>query len=79
MSTESTDRTIKLIDTLVSGLSLALNVAGASQTVSAIVATRVAEGGRGWTDAERAQVQAELDDAKAYAAQQIAAAHGGTP
>jgi hypothetical protein len=75
----STEATIKLIDTTVAALSAALNFVGASQTVSATIAARIAEGGREWTDAERAAVQAELDAAKAYAAQQIAAAHGGQP
>jgi hypothetical protein len=65
---------LKLIDTTFAALSAALNFVGASQTVSAIIAARIADGGREWTDDERAAVQAELVASKAYAATQIAQA-----
>jgi hypothetical protein len=70
----STAGTLLVIDRAVSLLSAALNFVGASQTVSAIIAARIADGGRDWTDDERAAVQAELDASKAYAADQIAQA-----
>jgi VIT1/CCC1 family predicted Fe2+/Mn2+ transporter len=62
------------LDAAIGTLSGILNVIGASQTVSEIVARRVAEGGRPWTDEERALVQQELAAAKAYAAEQISRA-----
>lgn len=68
----STVTTLATIDAAIGVLSGVINLVGASQTVSAAIAKRVAEG-RDWTDDERAVVQAELEAAKAYAAQQIAA------
>jgi hypothetical protein len=65
--------TIATIDAAIGVLSGVINLVGASQTVSAAIAARIAEG-RDWTDEERAAVQAEMEGAKAYAAQQIAAA-----
>lgn len=71
----STAATIAAIDAAIGTLSAVVNLVGASQTVSAAIAARIAEG-RDWTDAERAAVQAELESAKAYAARQIQEAGG---
>jgi hypothetical protein len=66
--------TLATLDAAIGTLSGVLNLLGASQTVSQIIASRIAEGGRPWTDAERALVENELAANKAYAAQQIAQA-----
>jgi hypothetical protein len=57
--------------TVVEGL---LNVLGATSKVSDIIAARIQSGAQGWTAEQRAVIQSELDAAKAYAAQQVAAA-----
>lgn len=64
------------LDAAINTLSGVLNLLGASQAVSNVIAARIAEGGRPWTDAERAQVENDLQASKAYAAQQIASAGG---
>jgi hypothetical protein len=70
----STLATIQAIDAAIGALSAVMNLVGASQPVSAAIARRIAEGGREWSDEERAAVQQQLDADKAYAAQQITSA-----
>jgi hypothetical protein len=60
--------------TVVEGL---LNVLGATQKVSDIIAARIQSGAQGWTAEQRAAIQAELDSAKAYAQAQVAEAEAG--
>lgn len=62
---------IALIDKAVALITGALNLFGAGQIVSDIIAKRIADGGRDWTDAERQQVLDDLAANKAYAAQQL--------
>ncbi len=66
----SSAATLLLIDRAIGTLSAVITFVGASQTVSRVIAQRIAEG-REWTDDEKALVQADLDAAKAYAADQI--------
>lgn len=58
------DRAIALITGL-------LNMFGAGQVVSDIIAKRISEGGRDWTDAERQAVRDDLAKNKAYAQAQL--------
>lgn len=58
---------IEGIDAGVKLVTLLINSAGAQDEVSAIVAKRVAEGGRAWTDAERKQLLDAVTLKKAYA------------
>lgn len=60
-----------IIDRLVAVLTGVLNFIGAGQIVSDIVAKRIAEGGRDWTDDERKAVADDLAANKAYAAKQL--------
>lgn len=55
------------IDYGVKLLTLLINSSGAQDEVGAIVAKRVAEGGRDWTEAERRQVLDSVQMKKAYA------------
>jgi hypothetical protein len=64
-------KAIDMAITLITGL---MNLVGASKIVSDTIAKRIAEGGRDWTDEERAAVQGELEASKAYAADEIAKA-----
>jgi hypothetical protein len=63
--TEGIDAAVKLITVLV-------NATDAQAAVSAIIAARVADGGRDWTDAERAQITEAVASSKAYAEKQAA-------
>lgn len=60
-----------IIDKLVGLLTGVLNFIGAGQIVSDIVAKRIAEGGRDWTDDERKAVADDLAANKKYAADQL--------
>jgi hypothetical protein len=78
--------TIALIDKLVGALTGMLNLFGTTKVVSDIIAKRIAEGGRDWTDAERQAVLDDLAANKKYAADQLGLqldtsppAPGGTP
>jgi hypothetical protein len=62
---------LEIIDKIAGGLIGLLNLLGASQTVSDIIAKRIAEK-REWTDEERQKVDDELKASKAYAAEQLA-------
>jgi len=65
-------KSLLLLDKLVETATLFMNIIGASEKVSAIVAKRIAEGGRSWTDEERQEVLGELQSAKAYARAELA-------
>ena len=60
------------IDAAVKLITLWSNSTGAQTRVSAIIAARVADGGRDWTDAERAEIAQHVASAKAYAIAQAA-------
>lgn len=60
------------IDAAVKLITLWVNSTGAQTAVSAIIAARVADGGRDWTDAERQSVKDAVAAAKAYAVAQAA-------
>ncbi len=63
---------VLLIDRAISLVMVATNAMGASpRLVSDIITKRLADGGRDWTDDERAQVAADLAANKAYAQQQV--------
>jgi len=63
--------TLLLIDRAVALITGLLNMLGAGQVVSDIIAKRIAEGGRDWTDEERKAVGDDLAANKAYAAKQL--------
>lgn len=67
---------LNIIDLLASAITGLLNVLGASQKVSDIIAARIAAGRTTWTDEERASITADLEAAKAKADAQIKAAGG---
>lgn len=60
------------IDAAVKLITLYANSTGAQSTVSSIIAARIADGGRDWTDAERQAITDAIDKAHAYAKQQAA-------
>ena len=55
------------IDAAVKLITLLVNSTGAQDKVGAVIAARIADGGRGWTDAERQEVIDTVQLAKAYA------------
>lgn len=63
--------TLLIIDKLVGLLTGFLNFIGAGKIVSDIIAKRIADGGRDWTDAERDAVKADLAANKKFAADQL--------
>jgi hypothetical protein len=74
--------TIVLIEQAAALLTGLLNIAGATQRVSDLIAARVAAGRVEWTPEERAEIRAELDAARKYAQEQVDAANateGSTP
>lgn len=62
----------KGIDAAVQLVTLWINSTGAQSAVSAIIAARVADGGRDWTDAERQSIKDAVAQSKAYAIAQAA-------
>lgn len=58
------------IDAAVKLITLAVNSGGAQALSGKIIAARVADGGRDWTDAERQEVADFVAKAKAYAIEQ---------
>src|ERR1041384_6471130 len=63
--------TLRVVDAALGALATIMNAVGASQQVSDIIAKRVAEGGRDWTDDERQAILDALDANKKYAADQL--------
>ena len=55
------------IDAAVKLITLYANSTGAQSTVSSIIAARIKDGGRGWTDAEWKAITDAVAKAKAYA------------
>lgn len=60
------------IDAAITGISALLNMIGASQRVSAVIAARIAENRAEWTQEERQLIEDEMQASKAYAAGAIA-------
>lgn len=58
------------IDLAVKALVALINATGAAEKIGAVIAARISEG-REWTDAERAEVERELQAQKAYARAEI--------
>ncbi len=72
--------TLEAINALISGIMALLALIDRNGVVSRIIAQRIAEGRKDWTDAERAQVTEALDEAEAAAQASIDArrvAEGG--
>jgi hypothetical protein len=64
---------VVVIDDAITAVEGLLNILGATQKVSDLIAARIQSGAAGWTAEQRAAIQAELDSAKAYAQAQVAA------
>lgn len=64
--------TYAALDQAVKLITLLVNSTGAQEPVSKIIAARIAEGGRDWTDAERQSIQNAVLLSKAYAVAQAA-------
>lgn len=62
---------IKAIDASVAALSAVMNLTMATRTVSDIIAARLADGGRPWSEAELQLVESELLKSRQYALEQI--------
>jgi hypothetical protein len=66
---------IIILDKAVQLFMLLMNTLGASQKVSEIIGRRIAEN-RDWTEAEKAEIESELDSAEKRADAAITAAGG---
>lgn len=63
---------LTLIDAAVKLGTVINNGIGANTRVQEIIAARIADGGRDWTDAEKAEITDAVQAAKAYALEQLA-------
>lgn len=60
------------IDAAVKLITLYANSTGAATAVSGIIAARIADGGRDWTEAEKKQIEDEVAKQKQYAKDELA-------
>lgn len=65
------EQVIALIDAAVKIGTVINNAAGANTRVQEIIAARIADGGRDWTDAERQEITDAVQAAKVYALDQL--------
>lgn len=63
---------LSLIDAAVKLGTVINNSIGANDRVQQIIAARIADGGRDWTDAEKQEITDAVQASKAYAAEQLA-------